>query len=197
MADSGRLSRYVEELEQCGFVRRYRPFGAKKKGFVCQLVDSFTLFHFRFVRENNKDDEHFWTSSYSSSVHNVWAGLAFERLCLLHIHGLKRALGISGVVSGVCAWRSGAHESRGGQIDLVIDRDDRVVNLCEMKFCEGLFSVDKEYDSLLRERREMFVRQTGTRKSVHLTLVTTNGLAETKYRGVFQSVITLDDLLKE
>ncbi len=196
MPESGRLSRYLEELEQCGFVRRYRPFGGKKKGFVCQLVDCFTLFHFRFMRENLKGDEHFWTSSYSTPVHSVWAGLAFERLCLLHVDGLKRALGISGVVSGLCSWRSGTEDGRGFQVDLVIDRDDRVINLCEMKFCDGLFSVDKDYDGRLRERRAAFIACTGTRKAVHLTLVTTHGLSETKYRGVFQSVVTLDDLLR-
>lgn len=86
--------------------------------------------------------------------------------------------------------------TRGVQIDLLIDRDDRVVNLCEMKFCEGMFNVDAQCDESLRRKREVFVQKTGTRKAVHLTLVTTNGLAGTKYRGVFQSVITLNDLFR-
>ncbi len=192
--ESGKLTRYLEELEQCGFIRRYQPFGARKKGFVSQLIDNFTLFHFRFMRNNAKRDPRFWTSSYTSPLHRTWAGLAFERLCLQHTDNLKRALGISGVVSGVCAWRSPTGEGAGTQIDLLIDRDDRVINLCEMKFCEGLFAVDREYDEKLRARREAFRLQTGTRKAIHLTLVTTNGLAETKYRGVFQSVVTLADL---
>lgn len=194
LGESGRLTRYLEELEQCGFVRRYQPFGAIKKGFVCQLIDNFTLFHFRFIRENIKRDPKFWTSSYATPIHRTWAGLAFEMLCLQHTDNLKRALGISGVVCGVCAWRSRGGEGDGAQIDLLIDRDDRVINLCEMKFCDGPFAVDREYDERLRERRATFLRKTGTRKAVHLTLVTTVGLAETKYRGVFQSVVTLADL---
>ncbi len=194
LGESGRLTRYLEELEQCGFVRRYQPFGAIKKGFVCQLIDNFTLFHFRFIRENIKHDPKFWSSSYVTPLHRVWAGLAFEMLCLQHTDNLKRALGISGVVCGVCAWRRRGGESDGAQIDLLIDRDDRVINLCEMKFCDGPFAVDREYDERLRERRATFLRKTGTRKAVHLTLVTTVGLAETKYRGVFQSVVTLADL---
>ena len=101
--------------------------------------------------------------------------------------------GFRGII-GICAWRSRGGKERGAQIDLLIDRDDRVINLCEMKFCEGAFAVDREYDERLRERRATFLRQTGTHKSVHLTLVTTVGLAETKYRGVFQSVVTLADL---
>ena len=197
MPESGRLTRYIEELEQCGFIRRYQPFGARKKGFVCQLIDGFTLFHFRFIRENTRHDPKFWTSSYSTPMHRAWAGLAFERLCLLHIDNLKRALGISGVVSSVCAWRSGRGNGAGAQVDLLIDRDDRVINLCEMKFCEGMFAVDRDYNEKLRNRRETFVFHTGTRKAVHLTLVTTNGLADTKYRGVFQSVVLLADLFRE
>lgn len=194
LPESGKLSRYLEELEQCGFIRRYQPFGARKKGFICQLIDNYTLFNFQFIRENHRHDSHFWTSSFASPVHRAWEGLAFERLCLLHVDSIKRALGISGVVSGVCAWRSAPDGHRGAQIDLIIDRDDRVVNLCEMKFSERQFEVDRDYDQLLRSRRELFVRQTGTQKAVHLTLVTTNGLADTKYHGVFQSVVTLDDL---
>ncbi len=196
LPDSGRLTRYLEELEQCGFIRRYMPFGARKKGFVCQLIDCYTLFYFRFIRENLKHDTRFWTSSYATPVHAAWAGLAFERLCLLHVDGIKKALGISGVVGSVCSWRSGSADG-GGQIDLLIDRDDRVINLCEMKFCEEPFQVDKAYDAWLRERRAMFLRQTGTRKAAHLTLVTAIGIAETKYKGVFQSVVTLADLLRE
>ena len=197
LKESGKLSRQLEELEQCGFIRRYQAFGVKKKGFICQLIDNYTLFHFRFIRENHAHDTHFWTSSFTSSLHNTWAGLAFERLGLQHVDAIKHALGISGVVSNACAWRCAPDGNvRGTQIDLLIDRDDRIVNLCEMKFCEGLFNVDAECDESLRRRREVFIQKTGTRKAVHLTLVTTNGLAETRYRGVFQSVITLDDLFK-
>jgi hypothetical protein len=100
------------------------PFGARKKGFVCQLIDCYTLFYFRFIRENLKHDTRFWTSSYATPVHATWAGLAFERLCLLHVDGIKKALGVSGVVGSVCSWRGGSPDA-GGQIDLLIDRDDR------------------------------------------------------------------------
>ena len=189
LPETGKLSEYVEELEQCGFVRRYLPYGARKKGFLTQLVDNFTLFHYRFVKENVRKDPHFWTASDGSPLVRAWSGLAFERLCLQHVEALRRALGISGVVTSVCSWRGD-----GAQIDLLLDRNDRVVNLCEMKFCEGTFEMDKSEDQRLRLRRETFVKATGCRKSVHLTLVTTHGLGNTKYQSVFQSVILLDDL---
>ena len=117
--------------------------------------------------------------------------MAFERLCLNHIAEIREALGIRGVQNSVCSWRG-----RGAQIDLLLDRSDRVVNICEMKYVDGPFKVEKDDDELLRQRRNVFTTETDCKKSVHLTLVTTYGLAPTKWRGVFQSVITLDDLFK-
>lgn len=191
LPDSGKLSTYLEELEQCGFVRRYQPLGVRRKGYLTQLVDNFTLFHDRYLRENVRHDPNFWTNSLNTPLHRTWAGLAFERLCLLHVDEIKRALGISGVQCNACCWRG-----EGAQIDLLLDRADRVVNICEMKFCEGYYMLDKEEDLRLRTRREIFLKATGCRKSAHLTLVTTNGPGSTKYQSVFQSVITLDDLFR-
>ena len=195
MSSCGNLTRYLRELEECGFLRKSIAFGKKSKGALYQLIDNFTLFHFAFVGENKTGDRCFWSASSDSQFRRVWEGLAFERLCLQHVREIKIALGISGVVSNDCSWqiaRTAEHD--GAQVDLLIDRKDGVINLCEMKFCEGLFAVDREYDEKLRARREAFRLQTGTSKAIHLTLVTTNGLAETKYSGVFQSVVTLADL---
>ena len=196
-SESGKLSKIVEELEQCGFVRRYVPFGARKKGSLVQLLDAFTLFHFRFAKENAKGDPTFWSSLFGKPAHNAWAGLAFERLCLLHIAQIRHALGISGVAGGICSWRfAGTEGHPGTQIDLVIDRDDRIVNLCEMKYSNGPYEVDAEEAGRLRERRETFIRETGTRKAVHLTLVSPYGLKQGRHSGIFQSVVTLDDLFQ-
>ena len=193
-SESGKLSGWIEELEQCGFIRRYHPFGAVKKGYLCQLIDNYSLFYLRFIKENTRHDPRFWSSVYARPVHRVWAGLAFERLCLQHVDQLRSALGIGGVVSDVCAWRCVDGAEGGAQVDLVIDRDDRVINLCEMKYCDAPFEVSKKQDAELRRRRHVFERETGTAKTVHLTLVTSVGLADTEYKGVFQSVVTLDEL---
>ena len=198
LPESGKLSKILEELEQCGFVRRYRPFGARKKGSVVQLLDAFTLFHFRFVKGNVNGDPAFWSSSFGKPFHGTWAGLAFERLCLLHQEQICRALGISGVAHGICSWRcapGGGHA--GAQVDLAIDRDDRIVNLCEMKWCEAPYEVDSVEAGRLRNRREAFIRETGTRKAVHLTLVTPWGLKQNLHSGVFQSVVSFDDLFRD
>ena len=192
--DSGKLSGWIEELEQCGFIRRYHPFGAAKKGYLCQLIDNYTLFYLRFIKENIRHDPHYWSSVYGRQLYRTWAGLAFERLCLQHVNQLKSALGIRGVVSDVSAWRCADGEEGGAQVDLVIDRDDRVINICEMKYCDTLYEVTKKADAELRSRRHIFEFETGTSKTIHLTLVTSEGLADTEYKGVFQSVITLKDL---
>ena len=197
VADSGKLSGWIEELEQCGFLRRYHPFGAVKKGYLCQLIDNYSLFYLRFIKENVRHDHRFWSSVYGRQLHRTWAGLAFERLCLQHVDQLRSALGIRAVVSDVSAWRCIGGEDGGAQVDLVIDRDDRVINICEMKYCDSEFEVTKSIDAELRRRRRIFEKATGTRKTVHLTLVTSDGLADTEYKGVFQSTVTLKDLFQD
>lgn len=193
-SDSGKLSGWIEELEQCGFVRRYHPFGALKKGYLCQLVDNYSLFYLRFIKENVRHDPQFWSSVYGRQFYRAWAGLAFERLCLQHVDQLRTALGIRGVVSDICAWRCTEGAEGGAQVDLVIDRADRVINICEMKYCDSAYEVSKRQDAELRRRRRVFEKESGTSKTVHLTLVTTEGLADTEYKGVFQSVVTLRNL---
>ena len=111
---------------------------------------------------------------------------------------IRRALGISGVANGICSWRALPSDGRpGAQIDLVIDRDDRIVNLCEMKWCDGPYKVDADEAERLRNRRAAFVRETGTRKAVHLTLVAPYGLKQNRHSGLFQSVVTFDDIFRD
>ena len=137
--NSGWLSRYLKVLEQCGFIRRFTELGKKTKGSVFQLIDNFTLFYFRFVESNRTNDSHYWSSMLDSHVHSTWAGLAFERLCLQHVDGIKRALGISGVLTNVHSWRNG-----NAQIDLLLDRNDGIINICEMKYWAGPYAMTAE-----------------------------------------------------
>ena len=196
LVDSGALTRQLEELEECGFVRRYPVLGKKKKGSIYQLTDSFTLFHFKVMETVGRVDGHFWTSSVNSPFVSAWEGLAFERVCLLHIDEIKKALQIGGVLSGVSPWRSEGNKER-VQIDLLIDRSDGVINLCEMKFSHEPYVLSAgELDRILRRRR-IFKEQTGTRKAVHLTLVVSPELRHNANANEIQSVVTLDDLFRE
>lgn len=186
---NGRLTRFLEVLEQCGFIRRFTEIGKKKKGATFQLIDNFTLFYFRFMNQNRSNDPHFWSAMADSSVHSTWAGLAFERLCLQHIDGIKLALGIGGVLTNVHSWRNAD-----AQIDLLIDRRDGIINICEMKYWAGPYSMTSEDDAALANKRLAFKSASKTRKAVHLTMVTSFGVKRNAYANNIQSFVTLDDL---
>ena len=196
LSDSGALSKKLAELEACGFVRKYRAFGKKERGSLYQLVDNYTLFYYKFL-EGGPQDERFWENSADSSGHSAWCGLAFERVCLEHIPQIKRALGISGVLTEVSAWSCKADPDKGingSQIDLLIDRRDQVINLCEMKYAQDDFAMTKVTEESLRHKVSDFRTLTGTRSALHVTVVTTYGLKANKYSGMVQSVVTADDL---
>ena len=196
LTNNGILTRYLRELEQCGFIRKYAVFGNKSKGALYQLVDAYSLFYFRFVQANRRRDPRFWTNSIGTPLHSTWAGLAFERLCLSHLEQIKKALGISGVQASAAAWRhyGDAEHPEGAQIDLLIDRADRLINLCEMRYCENAYSITEARCAELLNRRGIFVAVTGTKRTVHLTMVTACGLKKGPNTGIVQSEVTLDDL---
>ena len=194
--DNGRFTKALEELRNCGFVRRYEMPGRTEREAVWQLVDNYTLFHFQFESANRKGNPRFWSDSLGSPLHAAWSGIAFERTCLLHVGQIKRALGISGVDAGVYSLRvePDAIGNPGAQIDLLIDRADNVVNLCEMKFAKDAFAVDADCDRDLRNKISACQRFFGARKSIHATMVATFGIRQGLHSGVVQSIVTLDDL---
>ena len=195
-SSSGKLTEVLLTLEQSGFIRPYLPFGSKKKGTVYQLIDSFSLFHYRFLTGAAKGDTAFWTATADSPQRAAWLGLSFELLCLQHIDQIKRKLGISGLHCSVCSWRHQADETypKGAQIDLLIDRADNVVNICEMKYARGPYVLDRQTRDSLDNKIAALRTVTKTSKSIHLTLVTANGLARTEHAQAVQSDITLEDL---
>ena len=161
------------------------------------MTDNYTLFYFKFIQQNKNNDEHFWSASIDSAMHRAWCGLAFERLCMAHTRQIKSSLGISGVMSNIYSWTKEADENTGGaQIDMLIDRNDQVVNICEMKYSLSEFSIDADYERNLRNKKSVFIEATKTRKAVHLTMVTTYGVRQNAYSGIVQSEITLDDLFR-
>ena len=189
------FKRMLLELEQSGFIKSYNNFGKRRNELTYQLIDNFTLFYLRFVQENKSHENKFWTYNIDSPIHHIWAGLAFERLCLWHIPQIKFALGINGVSTECSVYqRTADAENKGVQIDLVIDRKDGIINLCEMKYSNSEYAIAQDYDAWLRERREIFKTQTKTKKSVHLTMVTSFGLKHNAYWNTIQSEVKLDDL---
>ena len=199
VSNSGTLTKYLQELEQCGFIRKYVLPGRKVKGAIYQLMDNFTLFYFKFIANNTRHDRHFWTSSLDSPFHVAWEGLACERLCLWHVDQIKRALQIGGVLTNSYAWRHEADspDDEGAQIDLLIDRNDGIINICEMKFCADEYSITAEDAASMRRKKSVFRRATATRKAIHVTYVTTFGLKRNAYANDVQSEVTLGDLFRE
>jgi hypothetical protein len=193
MKNGGRLTKVLDDLVACGFVRVYRAFGKSQRNRIYQLADAFTLFHLRFSGKQGGYEENFWMQFCTTSAHAAWSGYAFEQLCMAHIPQIKRKLGISGVLSMVSSWRSETSDP-GAQVDLVIEREDKVINLCEVKFASGEYAIDKKYSMTLRNKRQAFLSETGTRKSAVTTLITTFGLKRNAYQGEILSEVVLDDL---
>lgn len=198
IALSGDLSRKLRELENCDFIRKYVPYGYKSRNSLYQLIDNYTLFYHRFVKDSIYD-ENYWENQSNSKVINAWCGIAFERVCLEHILQIKVALGISGVHAEINSWQCEPDPDNGifgSQIDLLIARRDQVINVCEMKYSETDYVVDAAFDRAQRRKISDFRKKTKTRSAIHPTLVTTYGLLENSYSGEIQSVVTADDLFR-
>ena len=189
----GTLTKVLADLVSCGFVQEYRAFGKKKRDRMYQLIDPFTLFHLAFSDKQHRFTENYWIHYSATPAHAAWSGYAFELVCLLHISQIRQALGIGGVLTEASSWR-GKKEGAGAQIDLVIDRADRIIHLCEMKFASDVYTIDKAYSARLRERKTAFLSETGTRKAAHTTLVTTYGLARNEYSAEVLFQLTMDAL---
>lgn len=194
--DNGNVSTMLEDLEYCGFIRRYNHIGFAKKNAIYQLMDPFTLFYFKFMRSNERNDEHFWSHSQGSPTYYNWCGLAFEMVCMQHIAQIKASLGIEGIISNVCSWKSGSKESdtKGAQIDLVIERNDNAIDLCEIKYTKEKFSVTSEYNDVIQNKRARFIEEYQTHQAVHLVLISANEVIHNSYYDEFQNVIYADSL---
>lgn len=186
------LTKDLEELEQCGFIRKYSDYSLPKSGALYQLVDSFVLFSLRFLNQRKQNS---WMDYLHTPSYNAWRGNAFEICCLNHITEIKAALGIAGVETMEYAWKSRKSDP-GAQIDLLIDRKDDVINLCEMKYTDDMFQVDKEEYGKMQNRLAVFQKETNTKKAIHMTLVSVNGMKRNKYSSVFQNEITGEDLFR-
>ncbi|MBQ9608283.1 MAG: AAA family ATPase [Lachnospiraceae bacterium] len=198
IANSGELTKKLEELESCGFIRKYYAFGMKKKNAVYQLIDCFTLFYYRFLM-NEPTDEHFWSNQINTPAVNTWMGYAFERVGLMHIEQIKQKLGISGVYTDVNSWYCRADKDNGiagSQIDLLIVRKDKVINLCEMKYSNTEYTITQKVDKNIKNKINDLIVSTGTKYAIYPTLVTTYGMVDNSYSGNIQSVVTMDDLFK-
>ena len=198
VSNNSKLGKMLQQLEECGFIRSYIPYGKKENSVVYQLIDSFSLFHLKFLSkfkgEINSD------MVLSSSSYNTYCGLAFEKAVMNHLNELKRAMGISGINTQAYTWRSNPKKlkegEKGAQIDIVLDRADGIINIIEAKWTsngEPYMISSSDEEDLLNKRR-VFIEQTQTRKSVFLTMVTISGIKKNSHFDSIQNFFTLDDL---
>ncbi len=197
--NSGDLTNKLEELEVCGFIRKYNILGNKKKNAIYQLIDAYTLYYHSFLKEY-PNDEHFWTNQINTSRINTWLGLAFERVCFNHIKQIKNKLGISGVLTEVYSFKTNADIDNGivgSQIDMLIVRKDQVINLCEIKYSNSQYIIDKETDLKIRNKINDLIIASKTKYAIKPTLITTYGLIENSYSSNISAVVTMDDLFEK
>ena len=197
LPNNGTTTRLLDELEKSGFIRKYAPFKKRNRDNLYQLIDFYTLFYLKFIEKSNDLDEGTWLNAIDNPKQRAWSGYAFEQICWYHTQQIKQALGIAGVLTQTSSWRSKQKEN-GSQIDLIIDRRDQVINLCEIKFSIAPFTITKSYADSLMQKISVFREETKTNKAIHLTMITTKGLQRNNWaNSIVQNDLTMDILFKE
>jgi hypothetical protein len=198
ISSGGRTSLMLEELEESGFIKSVLPYGKASRDSIYRIIDEFSIFYLKFMDKAKSSGQDTWIKVSSSPTYKIWSGMAFEAVCLKHVDQIKKGLGIQGIESEDSTWRfvpgKGIRE-KGAQIDLLIDRKDRCINLCEMKFYTSEFSIDKSYASELEQKLEVFQKNTRTKKTLFLTMITSYGIKNNEHsERLIQKSLTMDVL---
>jgi len=192
ITDGGSLTTYLKALIDSDFIQICEPLSARKIKLY-KVIDPFCIFYNNFREKIAKSDNYFQTN-FDSAKLNIWRGLAFENVIFNHIKQIKYVLGISGITSNEASYYN--NEDNGTQIDLLIKRNDNVINICEMKFYNDLFNVTKDYDLKIRHRYNLVKELVGKKKTIQNIIITTFGLKRNEYSSSFAKVITLEDLFE-
>jgi len=198
LSSGGGVTQLLDELTESGFIMPYIPFDRTLKDSIYKLTDEYSHFYVKFIENKKAEGAGSWIKFSTGTSWKSWSGTAFESICMKHTPQIKKALGIESVYTETSVWRlRGKKEERGAQIDLLIDRQDRCINLCEMKFSIGDFEITKSYAEELKNKLNVFRTHTKTRKTLFLTMVTTHGVKNRNdYVGLVQNEITMDALFK-
>ena len=197
IATGGTLTKILSELEESGFIVEIPNLYSEKKNSLWRLADAYSHFYLQWMAGRRKGARQSWLTIATGNKWKSWCGYAFENLCLSHVSHIKQSLGISGIVTEEASWQYHAKASseRGAQIDLLIDRADNAINLCELKFSDYPFVIDKKVAAELEQKIQVFKQRTKTRKAIFLTLVTASGLEQNSYAtSLVTNHIQLDQL---
>ncbi len=194
--DGGGITNMLKELEQSGFITSYTPFNKKKKETLYRLTDNYSLFYLKYIKDIPVNESMSWQSLSQTQTWKSWSGYAFENICLQHINEVKAALGIAGVHTRQLSFQAKAtKDMEGAQIDLLIDRQDNTISLCEVKFYKEELVLTKSDATDLRRKRRVFKKVSNTKKQLFICLITTYGLIENKHSAdLIDNILTMDDL---
>jgi len=192
----GGMTQVLAELTESGFVEQLYLYGNKQKDSIYHLTDEFSLFYYKFMQHQKGKVQ--WLLQQTGPAYTTWCGYAFENICLKHIGQIKQALQIGAVKTTESAWSKAGKKGRdGAQIDLLIDRADHTITVCEMKFSLKPFIINKGYADELKQKMELFRANADPRKSLLLTLITTYGVTENEYKEkLMDSELDMDDLFR-
>jgi len=192
----GNVTTALEELEASDFISKHKPIFNQRRNTLYRLIDFYSLFYLKFIANAKKGKENDFSKIAQLNAYKVWCGYAFENICLLHINKIKKALGITGIYSKVSSWKFlGNSDYDGAQVDLVIDRNDGIINLCEIKYYNAEFVVSKAQAKKIRERKATFEALNKSKKSVHNVLISTYGAKKNAwYLEQFDKEVMLEDL---
>ncbi len=193
------LSKVLLNLERCDFIERWAQYGNKVREQVFRLMDFYTLFHYKFIAHDTTKNPQWWSQNLDSPSVKTWMGISFENICMAHHQQIRKALGLQAISTALSTWHSKPNLAEGlpgMQIDMIIERADRMIHLCEMKFSEGTYTITKDYEMRLRERMGYFRTATKNKKSLLHTFITTYGITDGKHKSIVHSEVTMDDLFE-
>ncbi|MDE3214275.1 MAG: ATP-binding protein, partial [Bacteroidota bacterium] len=198
LTTGGTTTRLFEELEQSGFITQYIPFARTSRDVIYKLSDEYSLFYLKFIDRARATGAGTWPKIAEGQSFNTWSGYAFEAICQKHLQQIKKALSMAAVYTEASSWRYTPKKGEtGAQIDLLLDRADHCINLCEMKYANKEFTIDKKYANELDNKVKVFRAQSKTRKTIFLTMITTYGTKQnTYYTGRIVSEVKMEDLFK-
>jgi len=196
LKSGGTITKTLYELAESGFIESYMPiYGVKNRLF--RLSDEYTIFYLKFIKNSKIDSGNIWQNIFNQNSYKIWSGFSFETVCMKHIKQLKKGLGISGIQANTGSWIE-RNNKQGAQIDLLIDRADNVINLCEIKFYNSEFKISKSYADALSSKVNVFKEKTKTTKNIFTTIITTYGISKNKYSlQHIQNELTMNDLFNE
>ena len=191
-------TKIFDALEESGFIFKYLPVGKNIRLALYKLSDPYSAFYLKFIANSRAGGTGTWVKKSATASWKSWSGFAFESICLAHIPQLKAALKIGGIYTEESAWRKiGTDKAQGAQIDLLIDRNDNVINICELKYAIDEFTINKKYAETLKNKIAVFRKDTKSKKTLFLTMITTFGISENQYAtSLVQQSITMASLFE-